>query len=160
MINQYQQGGTAPQQGEQQDAQAQAIQLAAQVLQQMGYQITDQNSFVQAIQDFAKKNNMQPQQALQVLVQKGQQMMTQSARLGAKLNYLKQLRGNCPEGQKLEYHKVGGKMCAKCGGSIKRAAKGSKPVSKMDGIKNSMKKNTQPWQQMVAKAKKNKSKMK
>lgn len=156
MINIFQQGGAMDaQQGNQQDAQQQAIQLAAYVLQQMGYKITDQNSFVQAIQDFSKKNNMQPQQALQALVQQGQQMMKQSAALGAKLNYLKQLRGKCPEGQTIEYHKVGGKMCAKCGGAIKREQNGGKQkMSTMDGIKKSMKsKKQKSWADMKAKVK-------
>lgn len=39
---------------------------------------------------------------------------TQSAKNGAKLNYIKSLRGKCPEGYELGFFKEGGKVCAKC----------------------------------------------
>ena len=37
-----------------------------------------------------------------------------SAKFGAKLDYIKQLRGICPEGTETKYYKVGGKICKKC----------------------------------------------
>lgn len=39
---------------------------------------------------------------------------TQSAKNGAKLNYIKSLRGKCPEGYELGFFKEGGKVCTKC----------------------------------------------
>jgi hypothetical protein len=36
------------------------------------------------------------------------------ARLGAKLNYIRTIRGGCPEGQQLVYFKQGGRVCKKC----------------------------------------------
>jgi hypothetical protein len=36
------------------------------------------------------------------------------AKLGAKLNYLRKIKGLCPEGQELVYMKEGGRMCPKC----------------------------------------------
>lgn len=39
---------------------------------------------------------------------------TQSVKNGAKLNYIKSLRGKCPEGYELGFFKEGGKVCAKC----------------------------------------------
>ena len=37
-----------------------------------------------------------------------------SAKFGAKLDYIKQLRGICPEGTETKYYKVGGRICKKC----------------------------------------------
>jgi hypothetical protein len=37
-----------------------------------------------------------------------------SARLGAKLNYIRTIKGECPEGQQLVYFKEGGRVCKKC----------------------------------------------
>ena len=34
--------------------------------------------------------------------------------MGAKLQYLESLKGECPEGQHLEYMKAGGKVCKRC----------------------------------------------
>ena len=48
----------------------------------------------------------------QVLQQ--QQEEPQMAKDGTKLNYLKQLRGQCPEGTELKYFKEGGTICSKC----------------------------------------------
>lgn len=39
---------------------------------------------------------------------------TISAKLGAKLNYIKRLNNRCPEGYEIKYFKVGGELCAKC----------------------------------------------
>lgn len=44
--------------------------------------------------------------------QPGQQPVT--AKLGAKLEYLRSLKGECPEGQQLVYFKQGGRVCKKC----------------------------------------------
>ena len=38
----------------------------------------------------------------------------QKARLGAKLNYLRSIKGSCPEGQKLVYFREGGIVCKRC----------------------------------------------
>lgn len=52
--------------------------------------------------------------AYQEFMQMLQEQQTQYAKLGAKLNYMKSLRGVCPEGYELSYYKVGGKVCKKC----------------------------------------------
>ena len=36
------------------------------------------------------------------------------ARKGAKLNYLKSLKGDCPEGEEVVYFQKGGNICKKC----------------------------------------------
>jgi hypothetical protein len=37
-----------------------------------------------------------------------------AAKFGAKLNYIRTIRGGCPEGQQLVYFKQGGRVCKKC----------------------------------------------
>lgn len=58
---------------------------------------------------------------------------TQSAKKGAKLNYIKSLRGVCPEGFELGYFKEGGQICAKC--VEKREKMGGIPFKPIQGEK-------------------------
>lgn len=53
-------------------------------------------------------------QMVQQVAQQMQQQQVQAARFGAKLNYIRQLKGQCPEGYKMEYYKEGGQLCKKC----------------------------------------------
>lgn len=54
------------------------------------------------------------QKEYQEFIQLIQQQQIQRAEKGAKLNYIKQLRGECPEGYEMQYYRVGGKVCKKC----------------------------------------------
>ena len=40
--------------------------------------------------------------------------MSQMAKQGAKLTYIKRLRGECPEGYEPKLYRAGGKVCTKC----------------------------------------------
>ena len=62
---------------------------------------------------------------------------TRKARLGAKLDYIKQSIGECPEGQEVVYFKKGGEICKVCAG--KKMQNGGKS----DPIKNFKKKKEQ-----------------
>ena len=75
------------------------------------------------------------EQALeQALTQFLQEMQgTQKARLGAKLNYLRSIKGSCPEGQELVYFREGGKVCKKC---IQKNACGSKGMAAVKAFKD------------------------
>ena len=55
-------------------------------------------------------------QAMNAIAQEMQNQPTQkvTAKLGAKLNYIRTIRGGCPEGQQLVYFKQGGRVCKKC----------------------------------------------
>ncbi len=53
-------------------------------------------------------------QAYQEFMQLMQQQQVQAAKFGAKLNYIKQLRGQCPDGYEMQYFKSGGTLCKKC----------------------------------------------
>ena len=74
---------------------------------------------VQAIaQEVAGMKQSNPQQ-YQQLVQMGQQAQQQQAgakvaALGAKLNYIRKIKGLCPEGEELVYMKQGGRVCPVC----------------------------------------------
>jgi hypothetical protein len=50
----------------------------------------------------------------QQMQQSAQPTQPVTARLGAKLNYIRTIKGECPEGQKLIYFKEGGRVCKKC----------------------------------------------
>ena len=131
MINKFQQGG----QMDQQQALAQFIQGIAQVAQvdpQQVMQLAQQEPerLETAVQVFQQTQDTQ--QAAQAFFQKE----VQSAKRGAKLNYLKKLTGRCPEGQQLVYFKAGGRICSKCmakkqqGDVIEEAKCGSKMKKK------------------------------
>ena len=75
------------------------------------------------------------EQALeQALTQFLQEMQgTQKARLGAKLNYLRAIKGSCPEGQELVYFKEGGRVCKKC---IQKNAYSSRGMAAVKAFKD------------------------
>lgn len=54
------------------------------------------------------------QQAYQEFMQMMQQQQVQAAKFGAKLNYIKSLRGQCSEGYEVQYYAKGGHLCKKC----------------------------------------------
>ena len=75
------------------------------------------------------------QQALeQAMGQFLQEMQgAQKARLGAKLNYLRTIKGSCPEGQELVYFKEGGRVCKKC---IQKNAYSSRGMAAVKAFKD------------------------
>lgn len=56
--------------------------------------------------------NPAAKEALAALSQMSQ--MTPAAKQGTKLEYIKRLRGECPEGYEARTYKIGGKVCKKC----------------------------------------------
>ena len=75
------------------------------------------------------------QQALeQAMGQFLQEMQgAQKARLGAKLNYIRSLKGNAPEGMNIEYYKCGGQVKKKF---VKKNACGSKGMAAVKAFKD------------------------
>ena len=53
-------------------------------------------------------------QAYAQFMQEMQQQQVQAAKFGAKLNYIRKLNGQCPEGMEMYYYKQGGRLCRKC----------------------------------------------
>lgn len=131
-----------PQQVNNQDPIDQIAQIAAGSLQ------GDENSKQQLIQVLSNKEiapkllqivdagvKKQDKRAL-IIAQaiKALQGGTRKARLGAKLDYIKQSIGECPEGQEVVYFKKGGEICKMCAG------KKMQDGGKSDPIKNFKKK--------------------
>ncbi len=110
---------------DEQQLQQQIIQLV-QAAMQGDQQATQQ---IQQIMQAAQQGNQQAVQLakmIQAVAQQIQQQQTRAAKFGAKLNYIKQLRGICPDGYEMKYFKKGGKVCKKCmksqsnGGNVKQ----------------------------------------
>lgn len=97
---------------------------------QLGGKMDEKKIQQQFMQYLAQKSGAKSQKELeQVIQQLGeeglkkeyqnfikllQQQQVQSAKFGAKINYINYLRGNCPPGFDLTYYKQGGKLCKKC----------------------------------------------
>lgn len=86
-----------------------------------------QQAFIQFLaQKFGTQNRQELEAAIQQLGEEGlqqayqefmsmmQQQQVQAAKFGAKINYIKSLRGVCPEGYEMQYFKQGGTLCKKC----------------------------------------------
>lgn len=72
---------------------------------------------IQQIMQAAQQGDQQAAQLAQMIqqiMQQMQQQQVQAAKFGAKLNYIRQLRGQCPQGSQMQYFKIGGRMCKKC----------------------------------------------
>ena len=72
---------------------------------------------VQQIMQAAQQGDQQAVQIAQMIqsvAKQMQQQQVQAAKFGAKLNYIRQLNGKCPDGYEMQYFKQGGKVCKKC----------------------------------------------
>lgn len=178
MINYYQQGGAANDQAEDQlllgavlgyigyaESQKQDVSVEDAIAQVANIAVQDQETLQKLATNeqlvkvgYEKVENENPQ-ILQQIAQPGvlkeiitkqiEQSNVQSARRGAKLNYLMRLKGICPAGYETRYYKTGGTICqacvkkqeehekvqsAKCGKKMKKGA-----VTKaMNGIRTEM----------------------
>ena len=87
---------------------------------QEGGQIDQNEEIKKAFAEFCKANNLQPNEEswkqFQQYLQQEANKQTQMAKLGAKLNYIKQIKGECPEGTYKYYFKAGGRICSACRG--------------------------------------------
>ena len=136
-LNKFQQGGSINM-NEQQLQQAFLQYLA----QQTGAK--SQQELEQVIQQMGE-NGLK--QAYAQFMQAMQQQQVQAAKFGAKLNYIKKLNGQCPQGMEMHYYKEGGRLCKKCmqakqnGGELENQA----PANPIDAFKcgRKIKKNQQ-----------------
>lgn len=117
-INKHQQGGTMQNEQELQKA-------------FMAYLIEDaaaQGMQIQSEQDLQAYAQQLGEEGLKAKYQEFMQKMQGGvkAALGAKLNYIHKLKGNCPEGEELIYMKQGGRMCPVCQKKAEKAENGKK----------------------------------
>ena len=119
---------------DEQQLQQQIVQLV-QAAMQGDQQATQQ---IQQIMQAAQQGDQQAAQIaqmIQAVAQQMQQQQVQAAKFGAKLNYIRQLRGVCPEGQELEYYRDGGRLCKKCVQKHKMQDGGEVPSNPVDAFK-------------------------
>lgn len=88
----------------------QLVQAAMQGDQQANQQI---QQIMQAAQQ-GDQQAIQIAQMIQAVAQQMQQQQVRVAKFGAKLNYIRQLKGQCPEGYQMAYYKEGGQLCKRC----------------------------------------------
>lgn len=129
---------------DEQQLQQQIVQLV-QAAMQGDQQATQQ---IQQIMQAAQQGDQQAVQIAQLIQQVAQQMQQQqvrAARFGAKLNYIRQLKGTCPEGYKIEYYQQGGQLCKRCmkvqqnGGEVEQTPNTVAGQFKMESAKSGKK---------------------
>lgn len=90
---------------------------------------TEANQTIQKIMQAAEKGDQQAAKVAKLLQAVAQQMKgSRKARLGAKLDYIKQSIGECPEGQEVVYFKKGGEICKICAGKKMQDGGKSDPI--------------------------------
>ena len=104
------------------------------------------NQTIQKIMQAAQQGDQQAVQVAQLLKAIVQQMKgSRKARLGAKLDYIKQSIGECPEGQEVVYFKKGGEICKVCAGKKMQDGGKSDPIKnfkkKKDAVKQAYQRN-------------------
>lgn len=103
------------------------------------------------IQFLAQKTGAKTQQELEAAIQQlgeeglkrayaefmqlMQQQQVQQRKFGGMLNYINKLRGQCPEGQELQFFKIGGKVCKKCAKKVTMEDDGKTPTNVVDAFK-------------------------
>ena len=97
----------------------------------MAYLIEDaaaQGMQIQSEQDLQAYAQQLGEEGLKAKYQEFMQKMQGGvkAALGAKLNYIHKLKGNCPEGEELVYMKQGGRVCSVCQKKAEKAKSGDK----------------------------------
>lgn len=118
MTNSYQNGGQVPQ----------AQQITEAVKQLVVRAMEGDKEAAVEIEDIIKKAQAGDQQAIQIAqIIKQEMEAIQKAKLGAKLNYIKTLKGSCSEDEELVYFQKGGKVCSKCEKKHKEVEKINKP---------------------------------
>ena len=103
-------------------------------IQQMFVQFLAQKYKLKSQQELEAKIQELGEEGLKAEYAEFQQVMaqqqTRKAMFGAKLNYIKELKGQCPQGYEMKYYKDGGRVCAKC-----EAIKQQAPTNPIDAFK-------------------------
>lgn len=120
-FNKYQQGGAMGQQNLEQQV-TQLVQAAAAGDQKATQQI---EQIMKAAQQ-GNQDAIQIAQVIQKVIQGLKAKQGIRARLGAKLDYINKLKGNCPDGSEPYYFKEGGSMKKGCKPCMQKAQSGAK----------------------------------
>ena len=128
----YQQGGTMNNQEELQKA---FLQFLVQDAAAQGVQIQSEQDLQAYAQQLGEEGIKAKYQEFMQKMQGGTM-----AKLGAKLEYIKKLKGVCPEGYEMSYYKVGGRICKACQKMHKmEAAQKGKKLNAVQQFKKDMK---------------------
>lgn len=104
MINKFQAGGAAPQGSILQEIAKLPQEQQKKIMTAFGKWAQSKGLNIQQLQG----NEQALEQAMGQFLQEMQASQAPKARLGAKLNYIRSLKGNAPEGMEVEYYKCGG----------------------------------------------------
>ena len=120
----------------QQLAEVQDSNTIVQYMQQLGDQA---EPLIELITQRAQQGDATAQQAVEN-IQQAIQSVSRMAKFGAKLNYIRSLRGQCPDGYEMQYFKQGGPMgtrlCKQCVAKQKKMEESGKaPSNPMDAFK-------------------------
>lgn len=118
----FQQGGTM---NNQQELQKAFVAYLIQDAQSQGVQIQSEQDLLAYAEQLGEDGIKAKYQEFMQKMQGGVM-----ARLGAKLEYYKKLKGVCPEGEELVYFKQGGRICKAC----QKAQKGTKVTKKANEV--------------------------
>lgn len=118
----FQQGGTM---NNQQELQKAFVAYLIQDAQSQGIQIQSEQDLQAYVEQLGEDGIKAKYQEFMQKMQGGVM-----ARLGAKLEYYKKLKGVCPEGEELVYFKQGGRICKAC----QKAQKGTKVTKKANEV--------------------------
>lgn len=118
----FQQGGTM---NNQQELQKAFVAYLIQDAQSQGVQIQSEQDLQAYVEQLGEDGIKAKYQEFMQKMQGGVM-----ARLGAKLEYYKKLKGVCPEGEELVYFKQGGRICKAC----QKAQKGTKVTKKANEV--------------------------
>ena len=118
----FQQGGTM---NNQQELQKAFVAYLIQDAQSQGAQIQSEQDLQAYVEQLGEDGIKAKYQEFMQKMQGGVM-----ARLGAKLEYYKKLKGVCPEGEELVYFKQGGRICKAC----QKAQKGTKVTKKANEV--------------------------
>lgn len=91
----------------------------------------DEKDLDEYIQDLGQDGLKQEFEKFEELMTQGTEQVPAASK-GAKLNYIKALRGQCPDGFEMQYFKKGGVMCSQC---IKKAEAQKAPKKAANGTK-------------------------
>lgn len=132
----YQQGGTMQQQSSQeQELQKAFLAYLIQDAAQQGIQLQSEQDLQAYAQQLGEEGIKAKYQEFMQKMQGGTM-----AKLGAKLEYIKKLKGVCPEGYEMSYYKVGGRICKTCQKMHKmEAAQKGKKLNVVQQFKKDMK---------------------
>ena len=91
------------------------------------YQLKSQQELEAKIQELGEKGLKAEYAEFQKVIE---QQQSRKMMFGAKLNYIKGLKGQCPQGYEMKYYKDGGIVCSKC-----EAIKQQAPMNLIDAFK-------------------------